>query len=51
MGAKPHAVALLDQAFGDALTPNELRLVVGLLGRLESAVRELVDRQEAARRG
>ena len=33
----PRAVALLDRAFGDALTPEELQTLIALLGRVEAS--------------
>lgn len=46
----PRAVAMLDQAFGDALNPDELRTAIGLLERIETTVLEMVTQREATRR-
>lgn len=45
----PHAVTLLERAFGDALKPDELGLVLELLGKVEASTLELAAAREAAR--
>jgi len=46
----PHAVVLLEQAFGSALDPDELMSLLDMLSRVEVASLRLVAEREAARR-
>ncbi len=46
----PHAVSLLNEAFAAVLTREELRMLLDLVGRVETAAAALVTKQEAARR-
>ncbi|MEM6927493.1 MAG: MarR family winged helix-turn-helix transcriptional regulator [Myxococcota bacterium] len=46
----PHAVAMLEQAYGEALDADEQRLLLELLGRVEASVTKLIAEREAAAR-
>ncbi len=46
----PHAVAMLDEAFAGVLTRDELRMLLGLVGRVETAALALVAKQATPRR-
>ncbi len=46
----PHAVVLLEQAFGTALNPDELMSLLEMLGRVEAATLKLVAERESSRR-
>jgi len=45
----PHAVRLLEDAYGSALTEEERRVLLELLGRVERSLAALIAEREAAR--
>lgn len=47
----PHAVAMLDEAFSAVLSPEELRTLLELVARVETAATALVAKQEKAAGG
>jgi DNA-binding MarR family transcriptional regulator len=46
----PHALRLLDEAFATVLSADELHTLLALVGRVETAAKALVAKQEAALR-